>query len=64
VRTWLRAGLLVLAAPQLVVGAWALADPAGFFDGFPAAGHAWVRLLPPYNEHLTRPEALQRSSTT
>jgi hypothetical protein len=28
--------------------------PAGFFSRFPFAGHAWVALLPPYNEHLVR----------
>jgi hypothetical protein len=32
----------------------ALLTPRGFYDGFPAAGHAWVALLPPYNEHLVR----------
>jgi hypothetical protein len=50
----LRAGLLVLAAPQLVIGAWALLAPRAFYDGFPVAGHAWVALLPPYNEHLVQ----------
>jgi hypothetical protein len=50
----LRAGLLVLAAPQVVIGVWALFAPRAFYDGFPAAGHAWVALLPPYNEHLVR----------
>jgi hypothetical protein len=49
-----RAGLLVLAAPQVVIGVWALFAPRAFYDGFPAAGHAWVALLPPYNEHLVR----------
>jgi hypothetical protein len=50
----LRVGLLVLAAPQVVIGMWALFAPRAFYDGFPAAGHAWVALLPPYNEHLVR----------
>ena len=49
-----RTGLLVLAAPQVVVGVWGLLAPQAFYDGFPAPGHAWVALLPPYNEHLTR----------
>jgi hypothetical protein len=49
-----RAGLGVLALSQGVVGAWALLAPESFFRSFPAAGHAWVWALPPYNEHLTR----------
>ena len=43
-----------LALSQAVVGLWALLAPRHFFDAFPAAGHAWVALLPPYNEHLVR----------
>jgi hypothetical protein len=50
----LRIGLLTLAAPQVVIGTWALFAPRAFYDGFPATGHAWVALLPPYNEHLVR----------
>ena len=49
-----RCGLMLLAAAQGTVGGWALLAPRAFFDGFPAAGHAWVALLPPYNEHLVR----------
>ena len=48
------ASLGVLAVSQAVVGLWALLAPRHFFDAFPAAGHAWVALLPPYNEHLVR----------
>lgn len=44
----------VLAVSQAVVGGWALAAPGWFFAAFPAAGHAWVAVLPPYNEHLVR----------
>jgi hypothetical protein len=40
-----------LAISQAVIGCWALLAPRGFYAGFPAAGHAWVSLLPPYNEH-------------
>jgi len=43
-----------LAISQAMVGVWALLAPAGFYRQFPAAGHAWVALLPPYNEHLVR----------
>lgn len=53
-RVVVRLGLAVLALTQATVGAWALVAPRSFFDGFPAAGHAWVALLPPYNEHLVR----------
>jgi hypothetical protein len=43
-----------LAISQAVVGIWALLAPSGFYQSFPAAGHAWISLLPPYNEHLVR----------
>ncbi|RKT55472.1 hypothetical protein [Saccharothrix australiensis] len=49
-----RVGLLFLTATQLVVGGWALLSPRGFYDGFPAPGHHWVAMFPPYNEHLVR----------
>ncbi len=49
-----RAGLAILALLQGVVGVWALLAPASFYASFPLAGHAWVSLLPPYNEHLIR----------
>jgi hypothetical protein len=49
-----RAGLGILAVVQGVVGVWALLAPASFYASFPASGHAWVALLPPYNEHLIR----------
>jgi hypothetical protein len=52
----LLAGLLLgaLAISQAMVGVWALLAPSGFYQSFPAAGHPWVSLLPPYNEHLVR----------
>ena len=52
--TLLRVGLLLLAAVQALLGLWALSAPRAFYDGFPFPGHAWVALLPPYNEHLVR----------
>ncbi len=39
---------------QGVIGVWALLAPASFYRSFPISGHAWVSLLPPYNEHLIR----------
>ena len=53
-RAVVRVALGLLALSQAVVGVWALLAPQSFYDGFPAAGHAWVALLPPYNEHLVR----------
>jgi len=47
-----RAGLWFLALSAIVPGVWALFFPQAFFDDFPGFGFAWVRLLPPYNEHL------------
>jgi hypothetical protein len=52
--TLLRVGLVILSAIQAVLGLWALSAPRAFYDGFPLSGHAWVALLPPYNEHLVR----------
>jgi hypothetical protein len=53
-RTWLRTGLIILAVYHLVLGVWTLFLPRSFYDDFPAPGHPWVALLPPYNEHLLR----------
>jgi hypothetical protein len=49
-----RVALGILAASQAVVGVWALLAPVSFYASFPLAGHGWVLLLPPYNEHLIR----------
>lgn len=48
-RTWLRAGLIFLAAAQGAAGITQLFWPRWFYTDFP-----WVSLLPPYNEHLMR----------
>jgi AhpD family alkylhydroperoxidase len=53
-RNVLRAGLVVLALPSLVIGVWALLAPHGFYNGFPGGGRHWVSALGPYNEHLVR----------
>ncbi|MEV4757315.1 hypothetical protein AB0J86_19670 [Micromonospora sp. NPDC049559] len=53
-RSWLRAGLVFLAGMWGLVGAIQLLLPRVFFDDFPAPGHPWVAMLPPYNEHLMR----------
>jgi hypothetical protein len=41
-----------LALTEAAIGVWALFAPASFYRSFPGVGHAWVSLLPPYNEHL------------
>jgi hypothetical protein len=46
--------LWALSATLALTGGWALGAPRSFYDRFPGAGHAWVALLPPYNEHLVR----------
>ncbi|MFJ6677169.1 hypothetical protein ACIQMJ_39220 [Actinosynnema sp. NPDC091369] len=52
--TRLRLGLALLVLWQTGPALWAAVSPAGFFSTFPTPSHAWVRLLPPYNEHLVR----------
>lgn len=52
--SWLRIGLLLLAAAPIAVGTWALFIPRSFYDDFPVTGRHWVSSLPPYNEHLVR----------
>jgi len=53
-KSWLRAGLLILASASLAVGLWALPFPRSFYDDFPLPGRAWISTLGPYNEHLVR----------
>jgi hypothetical protein len=53
-RTWLRIGLLFVAATPLAGGFWALLFPRAFYEGFPLPGSGWVSTLGPYNEHLVR----------
>jgi len=52
--TLARVLLGILAVSEALIGGWALFAPASFYRSFPAAGHGWVALLPPYNEHLIR----------
>jgi hypothetical protein len=53
-RTWLRIGLLIVAATPLAGGLWALLFPRAFYEDFPLPGSGWVSTLGPYNEHLVR----------
>jgi hypothetical protein len=50
----LRAGLILLALPAIVIGLWTLIAPHDFYVNFPGGGRHWVSALPPYNEHLLR----------
>ena len=49
----LRLTLACLACSAAVPGLQATLSPRAFYDSFPF-GRAWVQMLPPYNEHLTR----------
>lgn len=50
---WVRLGVAVtLAAPQLVIGSWAVTAPANWFSSFPGFDPRLVAAQPPYNEHL------------
>jgi hypothetical protein len=51
-RTELRAGLIALGAPLVLLGAWALFAPQSWYDDFPGGGRHWVSAIGPYNEHL------------
>ena len=53
-RGWLQGGLLLVAAPQILTGLWALSAPRSFHDDYPFASRGWVSALGPYNEHLVR----------
>ena len=48
-----RGGLLALAAEAGLIGVHALFFPLYFYNHF-LFGRGWVKLLPPYNEHITR----------
>lgn len=49
---WVRYVLVVVGAPHLLIGAWALAAPKGWFDSFPGIDPRFVAAEPPYNQHL------------
>ena len=53
-QTWLRIGLLFLAATTLNGSLWALPFPRSFYEDFPLPGREWVSTLGPYDEHLIR----------
>jgi hypothetical protein len=49
-----RVGLVVLAVAVGEVGVWAAFFPRSFYAHFPGAGHVWVAVDGPYNQHLVR----------
>jgi hypothetical protein len=53
-RMEIRAGLIGLAVPVLIVGAWALFAPHNWYDEFPVGTGHWISSLGAYDEHLTR----------
>jgi hypothetical protein len=53
-RREIRAGLIGLAVPVLVVGGWALLAPRSWYDDFPVGSAHWISALGAYQEHLVR----------
>jgi hypothetical protein len=53
-RNAIRAGLLAIGVPFVIVGGWALMAPHGWYETFPGGGRHWVSALGPYDEHLVR----------
>jgi hypothetical protein len=49
-----RAALALVAAAQAQIGIWGVLAPHSFYSGYPGAGHHWVSVLGPYDEHLVR----------
>jgi hypothetical protein len=53
-RREIRAGLIGLAGPVVVVGGWALIAPHSWYQDFPIASAHWISSLGAYQEHLVR----------
>jgi hypothetical protein len=53
-RREVRAGLIGLAVPVVLVGGWALVAPHSWYADFPLASAHWISALGPYQEHLVR----------
>lgn len=49
---WIKALMVLLAAPNLLTGGWAIASPRSWFDSFPGWAPELIAAHPPYNEHL------------
>jgi hypothetical protein len=49
-----RAALALVAAAQAQIGVWGVLAPHSLYVGYPGAGHHWIAVLGPYDEHLVR----------
>ena len=52
VKPWVRLGMVVLAAPQLLIGLWATLAPHHWYENFPGVHPHLIAAEPPYNAHL------------
>jgi drug/metabolite transporter superfamily protein YnfA len=46
--------LVILGLSAALVGGWASIASRSFYNSFPGAGHHWVSMDGPYNQHLVR----------
>ena len=53
-RDWIAGLLIVLGAPQGLIGLWALLAPHNFYANFGIGNDPWVKVLGAYDEHLVR----------
>ncbi|HEX4759810.1 MAG TPA: hypothetical protein VH256_03375, partial [Thermoleophilaceae bacterium] len=53
-RGWIAGLLVVLGAPQGLIGLWALLAPHNFYRNFGLGSDGWVQVLGAYDEHLVR----------
>ena len=53
-KVFIRTVLVFFVVLEAFIGTWASVAPLSFFEDGPLPGMAWVRLFPPYNEHLVR----------
>jgi hypothetical protein len=53
-RDWIAGILVVLGAPQGLIGLWALFAPRSFYKNFGIGSGGWVSTLGAYDEHLVR----------
>lgn len=53
-RGWIAGLLVVLGAPQGLIGLWALLAPHNFYKNFGLGSDGWVSVLGAYDEHLVR----------
>ena len=49
-----QAGLVVVAAFQAEIGIWGSVAPHSLYASYPGAGHHWIAVMGPYDQHLVR----------